>query len=57
MAGHDVILVKTLLIIDGIQESHKAPNALKYFNQALPELSIIVAGSPPGLAMGKSDEK
>ena len=55
--GREVVPGRTLLIIDEIQESHKALNALKYFNQDLPELSIIVAGSLLGLAMGKSDEK
>ena len=55
--GREIVPGRTLLIIDEIQESHKALNALKYFNQDLPELSIIVAGSLPGLAMGKSEEK
>ncbi len=55
--GREVVPGRTLLVIDEIQESHKALNALKYFNQELPELSIIVAGSLLGLAMGKSDEK
>ena len=54
--GKQVIPGKTLLIIDEIQESHKALNALKYFNQEMPQLAIIVAGSLLGLAMGKSDE-
>lgn len=48
---------KTLLIIDEIQESPKAINSLKYFNEELPELAIVVAGSLLGLAMGKSAEK
>ena len=48
---------KTLLIIDEIQESPKALNSLKYFNEELPELAILVAGSLLGLAMGKSSEK
>ncbi len=57
MTGREIVPGRTLLIIDEIQESHKALNALKYFNQDLPALSVIVAGSLLGLAMGKSDEK
>ena len=45
---------KTLLIIDEIQESPKALNSLKYFNEEMPELAILVAGSLLGLAMGKA---
>ena len=48
--GKQIVPGKTLLIIDEIQESHKALNALKYFNQEMPELAIIVAGSRLGLA-------
>ena len=54
--GKQIVPGKTLLIIDEIQESHKALNALKYFNQEMPELAIIVAGSLLGLAVGKSDD-
>ncbi len=53
--GKQIVPGKTLLLIDEIQESHKALNALKYFNQEMPELAIIVAGSLLGLAVGKSD--
>lgn len=55
--GHVVTPGKTLLIIDEIQESPKALNSLKYFNEEMPELAILVAGSLLGLAMGKSDDK
>ena len=54
--GKQIVPGKTLLIIDEIQESHKALNSLKYFNQEMPDLAIVVAGSLLGLAMGKSDE-
>ena len=54
--GKQIVPGKTLLLIDEIQESHKALNALKYFNQEMPELAIIVAGSLLGLAVGKSDD-
>jgi len=55
--GKVVIPGKTLLIIDEIQESPKALNSLKYFNEEMPELAILVAGSLLGLAMGKSNDK
>ena len=54
--GKQIVPGKTLLIIDEIQESHKALNALKYFNQEMPELAIIVAGSLLGLSMGKAGD-
>ena len=53
-AGKAVTPGKTLLVIDEIQESHKALNSLKYFNQEMPQLAVMVAGSLLGLAMGKS---
>ena len=34
--GKQIVPGKTLLLIDEIQESHKALNALKYFNQEMP---------------------
>lgn len=55
--GKEIVPGRTLLMIDEIQESHKALNALKYFCQELPNLAVIVAGSLLGLAMGKSGEK
>ena len=54
--GKQIVPGKTLLIIDEIQESHKALNALKYFNQGMPELAVVVAGSLLGLAVGKSED-
>ena len=54
--GKPIVPGKTLLVIDEIQESHKALNALKYFNQEMPELAIIVAGSLLGLSMGKAGD-
>lgn len=54
--GQRIVPGKTLLLIDEIQESHKALNSLKYFNQEIPELAIISAGSLLGLALGKSGE-
>ena len=54
--GKQIVPGKTLLIIDEIQESHKALNALKYFNQEMPELAVVVAGALLGLAVGKSED-
>lgn len=48
---------RTLLIIDEIQESPKALNALKYFHEEMSELAILVAGSLLGLAMGKAEDR
>ena len=55
--GREIVPGRTLLVIDEIQESHKALNALKYFNQKMPSLAVMAAGSLLGLAMGKSGEK
>lgn len=55
--GKTITPGKTLLIIDEIQESPKALNSLKYFNEELPELAILVAGSLLGLAMGKESSR
>jgi len=55
--GKVIVPGKTLLVIDEIQESPKALNSLKYFHEEMPRLAILVAGSPLGLAMGKSSEK
>ena len=54
--GKQIVPGKTLLIIDEIQESHKTLNSLKYFNQEMPELAVVVAGSLLGLAVGKSED-
>jgi predicted AAA+ superfamily ATPase len=43
----------TLIIFDEIQECLPALNALKYFQENLPELSIICAGSLLGVSLGK----
>lgn len=55
--GKTITPGKTLLIIDEIQESPQALNSLKYFNEEMPDLAILVAGSLLGLSMGKSDDK
>lgn len=42
---------KTLLILDEIQEAKGGLTALKYFNEELPELHLIGAGSLLGIAL------
>lgn len=44
---------KTLLVIDEIQESARAITALKFFNEDMPELAVLAAGSLLGLALNR----
>ena len=44
---------KTLLIMDEIQESPRALTSLKFFQERMPELAIMAAGSLLGLALRK----
>ena len=53
----DITPGKTLLIIDEIQESSTALTSLKFFNEDMPELAVIAAGSLLGLAVGRSKEE
>ena len=53
----DITPGKTLLVIDEIQESSNALTSLKFFNEDLPELAVIAAGSLLGLAVGRSKEE
>lgn len=55
--GKRIVPGKSLLIIDEIQESPRTLNSLKYFNEEMPELAIVAAGSLLGLAVGNSPEK
>ena len=50
---------KTLLVIDEIQESARAITSLKFFNEDMPELAVLAAGSLLGLALNrkKKDKK
>ena len=41
----------TLIVFDEIQESQRALNSLKYFNESAPQYQIIAAGSFLGVAM------
>lgn len=48
---------KTLLVLDEIQESSNTLTSLKFFNEELPELAVIAAGSLLGLSVGRADDK
>lgn len=50
----DVVPGKTLLVIDEIQESSNALSSLKFFNEDMPELAVMAAGSLLGLAVGRA---
>ena len=52
----DITPGKTLLVIDEIQESSNTLTSLKFFNEDLPELAVIAAGSLLGLAVGRSKD-
>ena len=52
----DITPGKTLLVIDEIQESSNTLTSLKFFNEDLPELAVIAAGSLLGLAVGRSND-
>ena len=49
----DITPGKTLLVIDEIQESSNTLTSLKFFNEDLPQLAVIAAGSLLGLAVGR----
>ncbi len=52
----DITPGKTLLVIDEIQESSNTLTSLKFFNEDLPELAVIAAGSLLGLAVGRAKD-
>ena len=47
----------TLLILDEIQESPRAIQALKYFVEEAPELSVVAGGSALGLTLHRGRQK
>ena len=51
LCGIDVSPGDTLIILDEIQESERALNALKFLRENAPELHVIAAGSLLGVAM------
>lgn len=64
ITGKDIVAGHTLLFIDEVQEAVNMLPALKSFNERMPELAIVVAGSLLGVALhegvsypvGKVDE-
>ena len=53
----DISPGKTLLVIDEVQESSNTLTSLKFFNEDLPQLAVIAAGSLLGLAVGRSKKE
>ncbi|TVR88782.1 MAG: ATP-binding protein [Saprospirales bacterium] len=53
LTGKKVIPGQTLLLFDEIQEAENGLTILKYFQEDLPELHIIAAGSLVGIALEK----
>ena len=49
--GMNISPKKTLIIFDEIQECNDALNALKYFNEQMPEQAVVCAGSLLGVAL------
>jgi predicted AAA+ superfamily ATPase len=49
--GQNISPEKTLIIFDEIQECNDALNALKYFNEQMPEQAVVCAGSLLGVAL------
>lgn len=54
--GKRIVPGRTLLVLDEIQECPSALTSLKFFNEDLPELAVMAAGSLLGLSMGRADD-
>ena len=55
--GQKIVPGKTLLVLDEIQESPRALTALKFFNEDMPNLAVMAAGSLLGLAVNRKKKK
>lgn len=55
--GKKIVPGKTLLILDEIQESPRALTSLKFFNEDMPELAVMAAGSLLGLAVDRNKKR
>ena len=55
--GRKIEPERTLLVLDEIQESPRTLTSLKYFNEKVPGLAVIAAGSLLGLALNRSDRR
>ena len=56
-SGKRIVPGKTLVIIDEIQEAPRALTALKYLQEEMPELAVMVAGSLLGLAVKRENDE
>ena len=54
LIGESIHVGETLVIFDEIRESSQALNSLKYFNEKLPDLHLVAAGSLLGVRMGQT---
>ncbi len=50
-SNRKIVPGRTLLLLDEIQESPRALTSLKFFNEKMPDLAIIAAGSLLGLSL------
>jgi len=55
--GQKIVPGKTLLVLDEIQESPRALTSLKFFNEDMPNLAVMAAGSLLGLAMNRKKKR
>jgi len=55
--GKRIVPGKSLLVIDEIQESPRALTSLKFFNEDMPELAVMAAGSLLGLAVKRKKKE
>ena len=51
--GREILPGRTLLILDEVQVCPRAITSLKYFQENMPDLHVIAAGSLLGVALGK----
>jgi len=55
--GKRIVTGRTLLVLDEIQECPSALTSLKFFNEDLPELHVMAAGSLLGLSFGNEKDE
>ena len=57
VTSQKIVAGRTLLLMDEIQEAPRALTALKFFQEQMPQLAIIVAGSLLGVAVNRNRKK
>ena len=57
VTSRKIVAGRTLLMMDEIQEAPRALTALKFFQEQMPQLAIIVAGSLLGVAVNRNRKK